>query len=246
MFHVSDPAALPAAHGAVTLWGIDEHVTAWLRGRGLQCQLFGTQTPSTREVILVGDLSSVTTTAADWRALATQMVRGSMVLFMSPQAFRRDDDAVGWLPLATKGRCYEFSNWVYHREDVAKPHPLFAGLPGRGILDWDYYGPVTPRYVFEGQATPDDIAAVFFAVGYASLTERVKTGYAAGLLVASYPFGAGRFLVNSLQILENVDRHPAADRLLLNMIGYAASLREGTIAPLPDDLDDRLSTVGYS
>ena len=227
------------------MWGLDARTTAWLRGRGLQCRPFGAQAPRTREVILVGDLSSVAATEPDWHALAARMARGSVVLFLSPRAFQRGDDAVGWLPLAARGRCHEFSNWVYHREDVARPHPIFAGLPAPGILDWDYWGPVIPRHVFEGQETPDDIAAVFFAVGYASLTEVVKSGYAAGLLVASYPFGAGRFLVNSLRLLENVDRHPAADRVLLNMIGYAAGFTTEPPAPLPADFDARLRAIGY-
>jgi hypothetical protein len=173
-----------------------------------------------------------------------RVARGSIALFCSPAAFRRGDDPVGWLPLATKGRCYEFSNWLYHREDVAKPHPLFAGLPPAGILDWEYYGPVIPRRVFEGQEAPDDIAAVYFALGYASMTETVKSGYTAGLLTASYPFGAGRFLINTLRILENVDRHPAADRLLLNLVSYGQSFTSGSQAPLPDDFQARLGAVG--
>jgi hypothetical protein len=230
---------------AVTLWGIDARTTSWLAKRGVQCRPFGAQVPSTRQVILVGDPSSMPAPEAEagWLALADLMACGSIVLFVSPEAFRRGDDPVGWLPLSTKGRCNTFNNWLYHREDVAKPHPIFSGLTAPGILDWDYYGPVIPRYVFEGQETPDDIAAVFFATGHAPTAD--KTGYAAGLIAASYPFGAGSFLINSLRILENVDRHPAADRLLLNMLIYAVSLAEGPPAPLPDDSDARLRAIGY-
>lgn len=244
-FHVSDPAALPQLAGEVMTWGLDERVTAWLVGRGLRRRPFEGQASSSRAVIVVGDLSSVAATEADWRALAEQMARGSTVLFLSPLAFRRGDDLVGWLPLAVKGRYHVFSNWVYHREDVAKPHPIFAGLPAPGILEWDYYGPVIPRYVFEGQEAPNDIAVAYFAVGYASLIQRVKTGYAAGLITAWYPFGAGRFLLNSLQVLENVGRHPAADRLLLNMLAYSMDGIARPPAPLPDGFDGLLNTIGY-
>jgi hypothetical protein len=236
---------LPRLQGEVVVWGLDDHALAWLAGRGLRCRPFGSRPPGNREVIVVGDLSLEATTEAQWRALAEQMAGGSTALFLSPLAFRRGDDPVGWLPLATKGRCHIFSNWVYHREDVAKPHPLFAGLPAPGILDWDYYGPVIPRYVFEGQEVPADIAVAFVAVGYASLTERVKTGYAAGLIAAWYTFGAGRFLLNSLQVLENLDRHPAADRLLLNMIVYAQDGTTGPLAPPPAGFDDLLGSIGY-
>ncbi|HWE62823.1 MAG TPA: glycoside hydrolase family 2 TIM barrel-domain containing protein, partial [Chloroflexota bacterium] len=229
-FHLSDPAALPEVHADVVLWGVDDRVAAWLAARGLRCRRLTEAAPSAREVLLVGDLAQSQSTADDWRALAARIAQGSIAVFLSPLAFRRGDDPLGWLPLAAKGRCHEFSNWVYHREDIAMPHPIFAGMPARGIMDWDYYGPVIPRYVFEGQETPDDIAALFISIGYASTTEVVKSGYASGFLAASYPFGAGRFLLNTLRILENVDRHPAADRLLLNMITYATGLTEGTPA----------------
>ena len=43
-----------------------------------------------------------------------------------------------------------------------------------------------------------------------------------GLLWGSYRSGATRLVLNSLRVLERLDRHPAADRLLLNLIHYAA------------------------
>ena len=106
------------------------------------------------------------------------MARGSVVVFLSQQAFQREKDAVGWLPLATKGRCYEFNDWLYHKECVAKTHPVFEGLPGKGILDFYYYGPVIPHYLFDGQELPAEVIAAAFAAGYP-----VKGGYASGILL---------------------------------------------------------------
>jgi hypothetical protein len=57
------------------------------------------------------------------------------VVFLSPEAFKREKDAAAWLPLATKGRCYEFKDWLYRKECVAKGHPVLEGLQGRGILE---------------------------------------------------------------------------------------------------------------
>jgi hypothetical protein len=241
-FYVSERTAPPAAQGDAALWGIGGQTASWLQAHGLLCRPWAAQDSGNNGVILIGDPSADGTTAA-WQALAEQIARGSTAVFLSPLAFRRGDDPVGWLPLATKGRCYQFNNWLYHREDVAKPHPLFAGLPAPGILDWDYYGPVIPRYVFEGQEVPADIAAVYLATGYTP--HPLKTGYASGLIAAVHPFGAGRFVLNSLRILENLDRHPAADCLLLNMVAYAQSLTERTPAPLPADFGALLGAIGY-
>ena len=110
--------------------------------------------PDRREIILVGDLSKTASSPEDWKELARRMARGSVVVFLSQQAFQREKDAVGWLPLAKKGRCYEFNDWLYHKECVAKAHPVFEGLQAKGILDCYYYGPVIPHYIFDGQETP--------------------------------------------------------------------------------------------
>ena len=40
-------------------------------------------------------------------------------------------------------------------------------------------------------------------------------------MLAVYPYGAGRFILNTLAIRETLGTHPAAGRLLLNMIRYA-------------------------
>lgn len=126
---------------------------------------------------------------------------------------------VGCLPFADRLRFISFHDWLYHKECVAKPHPLFAGLPTLGIIDWDYYGPVIPPAFFTDQATPDDVAAAAFAVGYS-----YPGGYASGLLLATYRLGQGHLRLNTLRILENLGIHPAAGRLLLNCFRMTVSL----------------------
>jgi len=84
---------------------------------------------------------------------------------------------------------------------------------------------------------PDDRAAVFLTKGYAP--RAATTGDASGLLTATYPFGAGRFTLNSPQVLENGDRHPTADRLLLNMITSTMSFSAEPRVPLLEDVDER-------
>jgi hypothetical protein len=64
-------------------------------------------------------------------------------------------------------------------------------------------------------------------------------------LLGSYKFGAGQFVVNTFPILENVDRHPAADRLLLNLIRHAGSSTGAPAAALPQDFESQLKAIGY-
>jgi hypothetical protein len=166
---------------------------------------------------------------------------GTLIAEDSVTEFHQSGSA--WLPLANKGKCTklgEFGDWLYHKECVAKPHPIFNGLPGRGIMDWNYYGQIIPHHIYSGQDTPDDVAAAAFAVGFPD-----QGGFVSGLLVGTYRFGAGRFILNTLRILENLDLNPAADRLLLNMIRYATELTKGPVAPLPKNFEKTLKAINY-
>jgi hypothetical protein len=46
--------------------------------------------------------------------------------------------------------------------------------------------------------------------------------------------------------LDQVDRHPAADRLLLNLVKYADRFIQKPLADQPVDFNDRLRAIGYS
>ena len=52
-------------------------------------------------------------------------------------------------------------------------------------------------------------------------------------------------LVRTLGILENVGHHPAADRLMLNLIHHAAGTTQTPLAPLPQDFAERLTVIGF-
>jgi hypothetical protein len=61
-----------------------------------------------------------------------------------------------------------------------------------------------------------------------------------------YKFGAGQFIVNSYPIIEHVDKHPVADRLLLNLANHAATFTSGPTIALPPDFQARLKEIGYA
>lgn len=66
------------------------------------------------------------------------------------------------------------------------------------------------------------------------------SGYSSGLLISVHRMGAGRFILNTFRILENLDRHPAADRLLLNLIHYAGRDIDLPLADIPVDFDQQM------
>jgi hypothetical protein len=215
-FHLSDAAALPALSGQAAAWGLDREAAAWLDARGLR--LRSIEEPSdARELILVGLPGEAEANAARWRDLTERITRGAVGLFLEPKAFAREKDTMHWCPLPQKGACVSFFDWLYHKECVANRHPVFEGLPGPGIMDWDYYGPIIPREMFEGLETPEEAIAAAFATGSPSYPD----GYCAGLLIAACRLGAGRVILSTPRLLSNLDAHPAADRMLVNLIAYA-------------------------
>ena len=248
-FYLSDPGDLPKLAQTVTLYGIDTTTESWLITHGVTCRHIDAPAQSTREVILVGNLSKLTTNRETWVDLAGRIARGGIALFLSCEAFRRAKDVregeidVGWLPLAQKGRCHSFNDGLYHKENVARRHPVFDGLQGNGILDWYYYGSLIPRHVFEGLQSPDEVIAASFATGYCGGGSR---GYESGLLMSAHRLGSGRLVLSTFPVLENLDGEPAADRMLLNLIRYAASLCTEPLRELPSDFRSTLQAIGYT
>ena len=239
-FHLTDPASLPHLNQQVATWGIGGDVESWLRNYGVTTVPVKNADRDKRHLILVGDVAEHFS-QVEWNELAARMATGSTAIFLAPQAFKNGKDGGERLPLQNKGQVYSFNDFLYHKECVGKHHPVFEGLQGQGLLDWYYYGPVLPHYVFSGQDTPAEIMAVAFAAGYST-----AGGYASGVLLGSYRFGAGKFIVNSFGILENIDKHPAADRLLLNLIQFGNTSSSEAPAPLPSDFQRMLKAIGYA
>jgi hypothetical protein len=168
-------------------------------------------------VLLVGVPTAPS--AAEWAEVRRRIEAGSVAVFLCPEAFAEGEELMRWWPLEQKGKRFEPYDSLYHKVCVAKDHPVFRGLQGPGLLDWEYYGPVIPRFHLNGQDLPSDLAAACFGTCYPG-----EGGYDSGMLAGFYPLGAGTFLFNTFQVLPNLDQHPAADRLLLNYIRYAQGI----------------------
>ncbi|NLX56608.1 MAG: hypothetical protein GXY58_15985 [Planctomycetaceae bacterium] len=238
-FWVSEEPAMKVRR--LTLWDADEATRAWLVSKQVAVRSFEDPEPEEREIILVGNVSA-NSKLEDWRELMRRVSRGSQVIVLSPAAFRRDNDPVGWLPLVNKGKFVDSFESIWTKDCVAKTNPIFDGLQAGGIVDPEYYGPLIHRAPpLQVADHPQESPAVTFAVG----NPEYDGFYTAGLLIGVYPFGEGRFVLNTLHVAENLGKHPAADRLLANMIEYLAADLVKPLAPAPADLDAKLKAVGY-
>lgn len=217
-FHISRADVLPRLQITVQTRGIDPQVQGWLEAHGVHCHpLDLDHVPGQGELILIGHPEAPERQAELWPRLSERLWQGSTAMFLDADIFRNGDDSLFYLPLEKHGSLVTFPDWLYHKECVSRRHPVFFDLQGPGILDMDYYGPLIPHKMFEGMETPAETIAAAFATGHSYY----PGGYGCGLLMAAYRCGAGLIVLNTLPILEHLGLHPAADRLLLNLIKYA-------------------------
>ncbi|MHB9037810.1 MAG: glycoside hydrolase family 2 protein [Armatimonadota bacterium] len=234
-FYVADASEMPKCGQEIVLWGDDPTLANWLAEHGIKTRRFPADGQTEREVILVGEKPADGGVRA-WSELAQHIARGSTVIFLSPGVFAKGDQLPSYLPLANKGTIERLRGWLYLKDEWAKTHPIFDGLPCGGFMDYTFYREIIPDLLFVGQDSPDEVVAG------ATKTAR---GYRSGLFTSVYNMGAGKFILNTLQIDENLNKHPAAERLLRNMLNYAARDVQQPVERLPDDFDEQLKAIGY-
>jgi len=121
-----------------------------------------------------------------------------------------------WLPLKEKGIVCVLDECLYRRDDWSRRHPIFDGLPCGGLMDWTLYRNIVPQNGVGLTAidTPDELVCGAL---------RTSEGYASGLYVGVYRMGAGTAILNCLNIRGNLGKDPVAERLLRNLLNYAAT-----------------------
>ena len=105
-------------------------------------------------------------------------------------------------------------------------------------MDYTFYREIIPDYRYFGQDTPEEAIAGAL---------RTSAGYHAELMLSVHKLGTGRFILNALRIRQALGTDPVAERLLRNLLNYAAVLTDNQdLAPLPENLDQLLKSISYS
>ncbi len=236
-FWVDDPNQMAAIESEITTWGTDPVLSKWLADHHIKTTTFNTENQTSREVILVGSNPPAgADTLASFTALAKHIARGSNAIFLSPEILRQGKNKVRFLPLEKKGSISDLYSWLYLKDEWAKEHPIFEGLPSGGLMDHQFYREIIPASAFVGQDSPKEAVAGSI---------KSSLDYASGLMVSVNSFGAGNFILNTLLIHDNLGTHPAAERLLRNLLRFAAQDQTKPLSKLPDDFETRLKAIGY-
>ena len=230
VFHVSDLVEKCELKTPVVLWGKDDALQKWLAERHMEVREFDAAQQSGRELILVGSGVPQPGGAATFKELAGRIARGSAAVFLDPNVFAAVSQPANLALIGQKGTLINLPNNVYHKDDWAKRHPIFADLPSGGLMDYTFYRELVSNI---GWSRPDAPTETVAGAIYAF------TGYASGVLISVDELGAGRVVLNTLRIRENLGKHPAADRLLANMLRFAEPDTTKGLEALPDDFETR-------
>ena len=243
-FYVGDTAGMPEVSSEIVLWGDDEKLAAWLKHRGLRFRDSLSPMQTQREVILAFGKQPPDGADEAFSDLARRVARGSAVIFLNPEILvekplgRNGPEPLRWLPVAGKHRpqLANVANWYFRADPWAKEHPVFAGLPSGGILDYTFYRDIISAVVFQGIDPPvEAIAGTLNASGYPD--------YHSELTVTEWKFGAGRVILNSLKIAQNLGTVAAAERLLRNLANFAARDAGQPLSDLPEGFEEQLRTL---
>jgi hypothetical protein len=235
-FYAADPAEMPKVASEIVLWGDDPELARWLSEHGIKARPFAANRQSAREVILVAKKPAPGGVPA-WRDLITRITRGSAVVFLCPEVFAEGNQPTRWLPLCTKGGLVAGSD-LYIRDEWTKRHSIFAGLPCGGLMDYTFYREIIGPAAFTGQDIPTEVAAGAIRAVHGS-------EYASGCLTSVYRTGAGMYVLNTLRTRETLGSNPVAERLLRNMLNYAARDMGQPLAELPADFPSQLKAIKY-
>lgn len=234
-FHVTDPADMPKIETDVALWGDDPTVTRWLTDHAIKTHPLSAGQQTAREVILVGRKPAAGDASA-WQELARHMARGSIAIFPYPGVFKKGENPIGWVPLANKGTLNTKNDWLYPHDQWFNRHPIADGLPSGTLMDYTFYRDIISDSRWAGLDVPAELVAACI---------NTSNGYDSGTLMAVYRFGAGRFVLNTLWIGEQLGHDPVAEHLLRNLIRYAAAHAAGPAADLPSGFGGQLKAIGY-
>jgi beta-galactosidase len=236
-FYVDDPDQMPPIEMEVTLWGVDTLLTNWLASHNIKTRPFNEEKQKSREIILVGiHPPENKDTLSAFTSLIQHIARGSNAIFLSPEIFTRDRNKVAFLPLQKKGTLSREWSWLYLIDEWSKRHPIFEGLPSGGLMDHPFYRELIPDTFWRGQDPPKEAVAGGI---------KASQAYFSGLMMSVNQFGDGIFILNTLLIRNNLGTHPAAERLLRNLLLYAAYDKEKPLEKLPSDFDINLKAIGY-
>jgi hypothetical protein len=254
-FYVDDPSTMAAWPQQVAVWGEDDTLKQWLTQQHVKVLpwdasskekriiIAGIKPPAPGQAEEFGKLietirSGSVVVFLDWKVFADDK---------DPKK-----NPLQWLPVENKRLISpDWCGGFYRSERWIKRHSIFTDLPAGGMMDVQFYGDLVSNSVIDPDPTGDKsrpaaasgsntsatgpasssvlegrlMDVVVGATRCNTMSSQNYGGFVHGMHIAVYDLGSGHFILNTLKIEPNLSKHPAAERLLRNMLRYAANAR---------------------
>lgn len=208
-FYITDTSYLNAQETSVRVWGVNEKAAAFMTCRGVNVLPFSGETDLP---VIVGNPEDHGDDAK-WNSLRTAAENGYKTVFMQSRLFLDHPELTAKTGFADF-RCVYTQDFLYHKEYVPMPHPIFDGLRP-GMMDLDYVSTVFPHETIETEASPEPICS-----GFVTGSIWVEGAYRSSYSIAEWKTGRGSVILSMPYVLENIGDNPVADILLINTVKY--------------------------
>ena len=208
-FYITDTSYLNAQGTSVRVWGVNEKAAAFMTCRGVNVLPFSGETDLP---VIVGNPEDHGDDAK-WNSLRTAAENGHKPVFMQSRLFLDNPELTAKTGFADF-RCVYTQDFLYHKEYVPMPHPIFDGLRP-GMMDLDYVSTVFPHETIETEASPEPICS-----GFVTGSIWVEGAYRSSYSIAEWKTGRGSVILSMPYVLENIGDNPIADILLINTVKY--------------------------
>lgn len=208
-FYITDTSYLNAQGTSVRVWGVNEKAAAFMTCRGVNVLPFSGETDLP---VIVGNPEDHGDDAK-WNSLRTAAENGHKTVFMQSRLFLDHPELTAKTGFADF-RCVYTQDFLYHKEYVPMPHPIFDGLRP-GMMDLDYVSTVFPHETIETEASPEPICS-----GFVTGSIWVEGSYRSSYSIAEWKTGRGSVILSMPYVLENIGDNPIADILLINTVKY--------------------------
>jgi hypothetical protein len=216
--------ALPAT--PVALLDLDGVLTRFLRKQGVDVTEFDASTPRSTPVFVTNVTPKTGRDRQRFAALMTFVDEGGTAVYIQgvEKFFQRGAPNQVQSPTVPFTARVEAARGLWTCiPHLVREHPIFAGLPADGMMR-DLYENVWAMQSLRDLAVEPIVASI----GFQWFSGEHKLHYSGpgeswwGADLAVVPKGEGRLIVSQLRIVGNLGKDPVADKLLGNLMRFAA------------------------
>ena len=140
----------------------------------------------------------------------------------------------GLFPFKLKGRV-AYGSWtgVYH---YIKKHPIFEGLPVNCFMGQDFQNVCAVETITDCEGK-----TIVGSLSWSCIMNyRGPRDVWWGSDLTIIPYGRGKIILSTMQLIENLGKDPIADKIFYNMLKFAASQSIKPSEPIEEEIESEI------